>query len=101
MVIPLFIRIFANESKIKIMFGTKRIKELERKVAFLEAQLNKVSEVLTLQRDGLAVCRKGIHNNSAAISNQGETLLSTMKVVNEILDRKPGRAQKDNKKPFI
>lgn len=101
MVIPLFIRIFANESKIKIMFGTKRIKELERKVAFLEAQLNKVSEVLTLQRDGLAVCRKAIQNNSEAISNQGENLLSTMKVVNEILDRKPGRAQKDNKKPFI
>lgn len=95
MVIPLFIRIFANESKIKIMFGTKRIKELERKVAFLEAQLNKVSEVLTLQRDGLAVCRKAIINNSEAISHQGETLLSTMKVVNTTLD------SKDDKKPFI
>lgn len=88
MVIPFFIRIFANESKIKIMFGTKRIKELDRKNEFLQAQLEKYVEILDKHKE--------------VIQSQGRIIQSLIRQDDNLHQRiLKLEERKDDKKPFI
>lgn len=90
MAVPLFIRIFVT-LKSTDMFG---IKKLKAKDAFLEAQLGKMA-------DAVSVINDTIRKQSASISD----LLSINKIlearIKELEAQRPaGRSQSDRKRPY-